>query len=127
MSLVAFRCKNCGRLHPAGHAGDNLVPHACQVCGKGVSFGPDFKEIAARLSQPDLSKEERLKIASELSQSKYDKSYHPENWEVLADLSPEQLAKYDLKPEHVERHVPVSKDNPNLNPSFFAVSVKKAL
>lgn len=75
---VAFRCKNCGRLHEAGHAGDADHPHACRVCGAGVSFDP-------RTGQ---------------------KALDPENWEVLADAPPERLEELGLASQHVEQHAP---------------------
>jgi len=53
----AFRCRNCGHLHTADHAGDNDVPHACCVCGKGVKYDG------------------------------FRKTYQPENWEVLSEAS----------------------------------------
>ncbi len=33
--MFTFRCRNCGRLHK------EIRPHACEVCGKGVSFSPE--------------------------------------------------------------------------------------
>ena len=57
--MYAFRCMNCGALEPAEAAGDNPLPGACHICGHGVRFDP-------------------LTGA---------KSYVPENWDVLAELS----------------------------------------
>lgn len=33
-----FRCKKCGHLEAADHAGENAVPCACSCCGAGVEF-----------------------------------------------------------------------------------------
>jgi hypothetical protein len=74
----AFRCKNCGRLHTSEAAAEALHPHACCVCGSGVSFHP----------QTGI------------------KTVDPENWEVLADCAPERLAELGLIPEQVLRHAP---------------------
>jgi hypothetical protein len=105
---LAFRCKSCGHLHHAEHAGDNVLPHSCLVCGRGVRHGPDFENIAARLIKPDLSAEERKELAAEIAaaQNNLTKTLQPDNWEVLADCTPEQLKDYGLAPEHVCRHVP---------------------
>jgi hypothetical protein len=73
--MSAFRCKTCGHLHAAGHAGENDIPHACAVCGAGVSFTP-----------------------------RGTKTFQPDNWEVLADATPERLAELGLVPEQVARH-----------------------
>jgi hypothetical protein len=73
--MLAFRCKTCGHLHHAEHAGENDRPHACCVCGAGVHFT-------------------RLGI----------KEYDPDNWEVLADATPERLEELGLEPKHVARH-----------------------
>ena len=70
----AFRCKNCGRLEPAEHAGERSVPCACSVCGCGVSFD----------QRSGLPK------------------FDPENWEVLAEATPERLA--DLGLTEVAKH-----------------------
>lgn len=79
----AFRCKNCGRLETSGNAGELSAPAACPVCGYGVSYDP-IRGL---------------------------KSYHPENWEVLADLAPkEQKALAEdhgvAVDELIEIHVP---------------------
>jgi hypothetical protein len=75
---IAFRCRTCGRLEAAGHAGDNQVPHACRVCCAGVSFCP-------RTGTRKL---------------------HLDNWEVLADCSTDRLTELEISPEQVERHTP---------------------
>lgn len=76
---MAFQCKNCGAVEPASAAGENDVPLACHVCRAGVHYNPDGT-----------------------------RTYKPENWIKLADLSDAQLAKghhvHGLKPEHVVAH-----------------------
>ncbi len=82
----AFQCQNCGAVEPAGAAGDNAKPGACHVCRHGVKYevhpdGTGFNVIQ-----------------------------QPENWIVLADLEPGELAKdfhrHGLKPENVAKHTP---------------------
>jgi predicted nucleic acid-binding Zn-ribbon protein len=73
--MHAFRCKNCGHLHPAEHAGESDLPHGCVVCGAGVMFSPRGV-----------------------------KSLDADNWEVLADATPERLEELGLAPEEVARH-----------------------
>lgn len=103
----AFRCKTCGRLHAAEHAGENEIPHACCVCGSGVQYGPNFKDIATRLCDPALTPEQRTAIAQEVAaaQNNLVKTYQLDNWEVLADCTPEQLKEYGLVADDVERHI----------------------
>jgi predicted RNA-binding Zn-ribbon protein involved in translation (DUF1610 family) len=72
----AFRCKACGHLVPAAHAGELAVPLACPVCGGGVAWNKGMRTVV------------------------------PDSWEVLADMEPEELEKHGLKPEDVERHAP---------------------
>jgi hypothetical protein len=80
----AFQCKHCGSIAPAEAAGDNALPHACHVCRHGVRF-----EVSA-------------------DGTNVNKVFVPENWIVLADLSPEELAKnfniHGLTPDKVSRH-----------------------
>ena len=82
----AFQCKNCGALEPKEAAGENPVPAACHVCRKGVKF-----------------------IVSEDGTS-VTKTYEPDNWIVLADLSAAQLKKdfhrHGLTSDRVEAHTP---------------------
>lgn len=75
----AFRCKTCGHLEYAAQAGESEVPHACRVCGGGVTWTPQGI-----------------------------KTRQPENFEVLADASPERLAELGLTALQVERHVPLT-------------------
>lgn len=77
MAKHAFRCKNCGRLHAGEHAGTEPIPTACTACGRGVRFGPTGNK------SPEL-----------------------DNWEVLADATPDRLAELGLTAEEVERYAP---------------------
>jgi hypothetical protein len=82
MSHYAFKCNNCGHLTAAGAAGEMEVPAACWNCGHGVAYDP-VTGI---------------------------KSYAPENWVVLADLAPADLAPilkfHGLDAKDVEKHTP---------------------
>jgi hypothetical protein len=81
---MAFQCRNCGAVAPAGAAGDNDLPHACHICRHGIKY-----------------------IVSE-DGTHVDKQHDPKNWIVLADLSPEELAKdfhrHGLKAKDVVKH-----------------------
>lgn len=82
--MHAFRCKTCGCIHPAEHAGECDCPHACSVCGAGVSFN-----------------------------AKGVKSLQPDNWEILADATAERLAELGLEASQVARHTGKAfKENP---------------
>lgn len=78
----AFRCNNCGHLEGAAAAGENTTPIKCRVCRKGASFDP---ETGAPIR-------------------------HPENWTVLAALSPEEFAPiaehHAITADEIERHEP---------------------
>jgi len=74
--MYAFRCVTCGKLHEAEHAGECEHPHACRVCGSGVSFDPKSGV----------------------------KAVDPKNWEVLANATPGRLAELGLR--EAARHVP---------------------
>lgn len=76
----AFRCAKCGRLEPAANAGENRFPHACSVCGAGVSFTPNGVKM--------------LDAGA---------------WEVLAEASEARLAELGITREDVESHVPLTK------------------
>lgn len=91
----AFRCKSCGHLSQAEHAGENDVPHACRVCGKGVTHTGDknIAEAAKALG----------KIVLEPMPNYY-KIVDNDNWEVLADCTPERLKELGIEPEHVTKH-----------------------
>lgn len=78
----AFQCKNCGALEPAEAAGENAVPLACHVCRAGVGW--------------------------KIVEGQPVREFHPENWIVLADLTPEQLAadfgRHGITHDRVVRH-----------------------
>lgn len=76
--MHAFRCKNCGRLHTSDDAAEASHPHACQVCGAGVSFDPRTGA----------------------------KKVEESNWERLAAATPERLEELGLTAERVEAHTP---------------------
>lgn len=73
--MYAFRCKTCGHFEPADHAGECEYPHACVVCGAGVSYNP--------------------KTGTKI----LDKN----NWEILADCEQSRLFELGLDGQ-VERH-----------------------
>jgi len=96
----AFRCKSCGHLEAAEHAGDHAVPHACSVCGAGVCLSPRTKKIADELASPNCSVERRQALAAELAKLQpgtETKEFDPANWEVLADCTPERLKEIGVK------------------------------
>ena len=116
-ALVAFRCRNCGRLHEAGHAGEHEVPHACRVCGAGVVFRHQelAADLQAALETGDKDKAKRL--AAEVGRcDPASKRLVSDNWEVLAEATPERLTELGLTPEQVEAHEPwpkaASEDHP---------------
>lgn len=74
----SFRCKNCGHLENSANTAESAVPHACRVCGCGVSF----------CSKSGV------------------KSFHPENWQDLSSMNSEELAAFGLTVEDVEKHFP---------------------
>ena len=86
--MHAFRCKTCGHFETSAQACEEFTPHACSVCSSGVSFNPKTGK----------------------------KIINAENWEVLADCSPERLAELGLDGQ-VETHLPSAK----------AVNVPKAI
>lgn len=77
-TVYAFRCNACGRLHTSGDAAEAAHPHACRVCGGGVSFDP---RSGARTVDDG-------------------------NWEVLADASDERLADLGVSRDDVGAHEP---------------------
>ena len=96
----AFQCRNCGALEKAEQAGENEVPGACSKCGFGIEYkasGPNFSIVRK-----------------------------PENWIVLADLKPEELAKdfkrHGITHEQVERHTPPKPAEPGRTPKVVSVT-----
>ena len=91
-SKPAFRCRNCSHLESAAQAGESTVPHSCSVCGEGVSFN-------------------RSGV----------KSFHPENWEILADLHPDDLSKLGFTHADVEKHIQFTKGEANKNRESISI------
>lgn len=114
--LKAFRCINCGHLVPSSHAGERSHPYACPVCKRGIAYGTtiaalrkDNPALFANLSDAEIKvRSTEAQVAPGVSFCHF--AVH-ENWQILADLTPDQLTAIDhaLKPEHVERHVPCAK------------------
>ena len=104
----AFRCKNCGRLHEADHAGENEHPHACCVCGAGVSYNDTVHILSEELADPTLTLERRMAIAQELSKAAMTttKVIKKDNWEVLHLCDDRQLSNYGLTRDDVAEHKP---------------------
>lgn len=88
-NIAAFRCRNCGHLEDSGHAGENMVPHACSVCGAGVILKPRLTQLSAELGNPACSEERRIAIAKELTTlGNEPKQLDPSNWEVIGEHTP---------------------------------------
>lgn len=101
----AFRCKTCGHLHESGHAGCGKHPFKCSVCGAGCVF--NHQKLAARAKQ--LFKEGKNQEGDEMldQMAKCDpsaKDLVPDNWEHLADCTPERLTELGLTEADVEKH-----------------------
>lgn len=82
--MMAFQCNGCKAVFPAEIAGDNDLPHACPICGRGVKF--EVNETGTNVT----------------------KLLDPDNWIKLADLTPEELEEgfhlHGLKPANVTAH-----------------------
>ena len=78
MQTFGFKCSNCGHLEAAEAAGENTLPSACSTCGHGVKFDP-VTGI---------------------------RSFEPENWVVLADLSDSEITGMGLTAKQVKKHKP---------------------
>ena len=79
-SKPAFRCRNCGHLVGPEAAGERLTPTVCPACNRGATFAANGQ-----------------------------KTFQPENWEVLADATPARLAELGLTIEGVAIHTPLSR------------------
>ena len=75
--MHAFRCRSCGRLESADHAGQNHKPAACRGCGAGVTFN-----------------------------SSGGKTFDKDNWEVLAEATQQRLEELGITEGQVVRHEP---------------------
>lgn len=80
-----FRCNSCNTLESSDHAGERDIPLRCRTCGKGAHY------IINAAGAPELVPE-------------------PENWTVLADLPPDQLAPileyHAIEASEIGSHVP---------------------
>ncbi len=102
----AFRCKNCGHLEPAAHAGECALPHACSVCGAGVTFGPEKKKVEELLQGfADKTPAETAEALMKLMANP-DKKAQPDNWEVLHDAQDARLTELGLTRADVVKHTP---------------------
>jgi len=77
---IAFKCKNCGAVAPAGHAGENDVPAACVSCRAGVKFEANPDGVGFTIT------------------------HQPENWIKLWELSDAELKKAGLTRNQIEEH-----------------------
>src|SRR5438105_1314437 len=118
----AFRCRACGHLEGAAHAGEHWHPHACRVCAAGVVFGTSPEECfahahvqahegaKAHAAAPDRElpyhRGGRL-IKQPFGNVAVYKLLVPENWEALADADDARLAELGLTRDRVAEHVPV--------------------
>lgn len=107
----AFRCRTCGHFEAAAHAGVNAIPDACSVCDAGVVHDPEGRALGRELADPKTTEQRRQEIAARMmnrpASTAANKQRRPENWEVLADLSEDQLKAHGLKTSQVVRHVPL--------------------
>lgn len=122
MAIFAFKCCKCGRLHEAAHAGEACVPHACQVCGSGVTHTDLQRQVHEAVNTGKVDEFMKRLAAGQVSHGP-DKKLHPDNWEVLADATPERLMELDLTADQVERHVPFGGKHTGREPQHVAVSV----
>ncbi len=117
----AFRCRNCGYLESAEHAGESAVPHSCRVCHRGVVFARNVEEavqhehckphldaLAKSVLRGDFAKHHlqggrHIPLPAGMPVSKY--LIH-ECWEVLADCDDDRLAELGLSRADVVRHTP---------------------
>lgn len=97
----AFRCRSCNTLAEAEHAGERAVPAKCATCGAGVSFSPDGI-----------------------------KTYDDDNWLVLAEATPHELAQvlkyHALTVDDVEAHEPTPAVDPDHAPVSISVEATDA-
>lgn len=103
----AFRCRACGNLQSAEHAGRSSVPHACSSCGSGVGFGPDNQKLEEIIAANSGGRSGDLVAALRTALANPVKNLHADNWEVLAEATADRLDELGLTEEQVERHTPV--------------------
>jgi rubredoxin len=131
--MYAFRCRHCGHLHEAEHAGESSHPHACRVCGHGIAaaIGMDdtLRHPHAQAHAKALAGIPRETL--EKHPSKGGRTFNLphglkkvlifENWEVLADATDERLAELGLTRAEVCRHEPKTSE-PGRDPQVVTVS-----
>lgn len=115
-NVASFRCKNCGHLEDSGHAGENLIPHACSACGAGVIMSPGVAKISRELCEPDLSAERRVELARQLEKiargAGGDKQYDAANWEILSECDDARLKSLGITRAQVAVHAPAKLTTP---------------
>lgn len=104
--MYAFRCKNCGHLHSSEAACEADHPHACCVCGAGVTFGVGHEDFATAIVDPNLTQEQRVEMCKKLTSQATTKTVQADNWEVLHDATDERLTELELTRDQVCQHVP---------------------
>lgn len=104
-TVYSFRCKTCGRLATSDDAASAPHPHACCVCGSGVVF--KHHDLLDELIKQAHGSQRFSELVQELRQcDPATKRLVADNWEVLADCTPERLKELDLTPERVKHHTP---------------------
>lgn len=93
MTTYAFRCKSCGHLERSDAAAECQHPHACCVCGAGVSYHPRTGA----------------------------KSVDESNWEHLHECSPARLTELGLSSEQVATHTRWPESQPGHVPQVVSV------
>ena len=122
--MYAFRCKHCGHLHTSNDAAEAPHPHACKVCGAGVTFGNQHSVLAREIIDPKLTQKQRTEMVKKFSQTATNKTVQPDNWEVLADATDERLKELGLTKADVEKHTPWKAGTTREPRSTFAVGVE---
>lgn len=101
-----FRCKTCGHLESAEHAGEDHLPHACSVCGNGVIFAQSREDVIAKHPPATVLSAEEFEDRVVLAPPWGVKFLVFENWEVLADATPERHEELGVDLATVTRHEP---------------------
>lgn len=103
---VAFRCVSCGHLIRAASAGEDYVPHACDVCGRGVIFARDEADVRAQHPPAGTLSDEEFQDRLILNPPWGVKFLIYENWEVLAHADDARLEELGIAREAVAAHNP---------------------
>lgn len=135
--VFAFRCRNCGQLEEAGHAGEHWHPHACRVCGAGVAFGTSPEECFAHAgvqahegAKAHAAGDDRLReyrhggrlIKVPFGPVTVYKLLVPESWEVLAGCDDARLKELGLARDRVAKHEPAPASGPQREPRAVGVT-----